>query len=155
MIMHSRPGTYTLILSSSIEKPVSIGKLGILHLNPGFYVYIGSAFGPGGLKARLKHHINPSGRPHWHIDYLSPILKISKIWHTYDQIRREHHWAQIHAQTKRAIQPLSGFGSSDCRCGSHLFYYQTMPSGRNFRRKIRAKYDNHARFRIENSGNLS
>ena len=148
--MYSLPGTYSLIFLSAIEKPISIGKLGTLALAPGFYVYIGSAFGPGGLKARIKHHRNPTSRRHWHIDYLAPILTLSEIWHTNDQIHREHHWAEIHSQTKGAVQPLPGFGSSDCRCLSHLFYYQRKPSGHNFRRKIRAKFDGHARLMIEN-----
>ena len=148
--MYSLPGTYALIFFSSIKKLISIGKLGTLALEPGFYVYIGSAFGPGGLKARIKHHRNPTSRRHWHIDYLAPILTLNEIWHTYDQIRREHHWAEIHSQTRGAVQPLAGFGSSDCRCLSHLFYYRRKPSCQNFRRQIRAKLNGHARVMIKN-----
>ncbi len=134
--MQSLTGTYTLILSSSIDKPINIGKLGTLFLKPGFYVYIGSAFGPGGLKARIKHHFNHSDRPHWHLDYLSPNLSACEIWYTYDQIRREHQWAKIHSQSRGVILPLPGFGSSDCRCRSHLFFYKSKPSGNHFRRKV-------------------
>jgi Uri superfamily endonuclease len=149
--MHSLPGTYTLILTSEICKSVEIGKLGTLLIEPGFYAYVGSAFGPGGLKARLKHHIRHPARPHWHIDYLSPFLKIKEIWHTNDRIRREHHWAEIHSRTRGALLPQPGFGASDCRCRAHFFYYRTKPSGRHFRRKIRAAYDDHARFMIGDS----
>jgi Uri superfamily endonuclease len=149
--MYSLPGTYTLVLSSSIERPAKIGKLGTLFLKPGYYVYVGSAFGPGGLKARINHHINHSSRPHWHIDYLGPRLRFCEIWYTYDQIRREHQWAKIHSQTRGVLLPLPGFGSSDCRCPSHLFCYKSQPSGNHFRRKIRAKFDNHAKFMIEKS----
>jgi Uri superfamily endonuclease len=149
--MHSLPGTYTLVLSSSVEKPVNIGKLGTLFLKPGFYVYIGSAFGPGGLKARIKHHFSYSTRPHWHLDYLRPALSVCEIWYTYDQTRREHQWAAIHSQTRGSILPLPGFGSSDCRCLSHLLFYKSKPSGNHFRRKIRAEFNDHARFMIEKS----
>ncbi len=149
--MHTGPGTYTLILSSAVEKPIKIGQLGTIFIKPGFYVYIGSAFGPGGLKARIKHHINHSSRPHWHLDYLSPALKLCEIWYTYDQIRREHQWATIHSQTRGSIRPLPGFGSSDCRCPSHLFFYKSKPSGNHFRRKVRAKLTNQAKFIIEKS----
>ena len=147
--MQSLTGTYTLILSSSVDKPINIGKLGTLFLKPGFYVYIGSAFGPGGLKARIKHHFNHSDRPHWHIDYLSPNLSACEIWYTYDQIRREHQWAKIHLQTRGVSLPLPGFGSSDCRCRSHLFFYKSKPSGNHFRHKIRTNLKNHAKFMIE------
>ena len=148
-LMYSLPGTYTLILFSAIRKPVKIGKLGILSVKPGFYAYIGSAFGPGGLQARLTHHLSHSGREHWHIDYLSPILNVCEIWHTNDPVRREHHWAQVHAQTRAAVLLLPDFGSSDCRCRSHLFFYKSKPSGCGFRRKIRAKFDGHAGFMVE------
>ncbi len=149
--MHSHPGTYTLVFSSSVDKPIKIGKLGTLCLRPGFYMYVGSAFGPGGLKARIKHHLNHSSRPHWHLDYLSPTLNICELWYTYDQTRREHQWAKIHSQTRGVILPLPGFGSSDCRCRSHLFFYQSKPSGNHFRRKIRTELADHTKFMIEKS----
>ncbi len=146
--MQSLPGTYTLVLNSSIEKAVVIGQLGTLFLSPGFYVYVGSAFGPGGIKARINHHVTISSRPHWHIDYLGPTLTLCEIWYTYDQARREHQWAKVHLQTKRALLPLPGFGSSDCRCPAHLFFYKSKPSGTYFRRKIRTRIDGHAKLMI-------
>ena len=147
--MQSLPGTYTLVLESAEEKFLNIGKLGTLILKPGFYVYVGSAFGPGGLKARINHHIHYSDRPHWHLDYLRPAVSVWEIWYTYDQVRREHQWAEIHAQTRRAHTPLPGFGASDCRCPSHLFFYKSKPSGRNFSRKIHAHANSHSRIMIE------
>lgn len=49
----ARPGTYALILRSDSAARVRIGHLGVLAATRGYYVYIGSAFGPGGLAARL------------------------------------------------------------------------------------------------------
>jgi Uri superfamily endonuclease len=152
--MRPIPGTYTLILSSTVTKPVKIGKLGTLSLDPGYYVYIGSAFGPGGLKARISHHLKNSSRPHWHIDYVSSTLRLYQIWYTYDPTRREHQWADVHAGTRGASRPLPGFGSSDCGCPSHLYFYQSPPSGIQFRRKIRAKIGDHAKIMIEKSNNF-
>jgi len=148
-MMLTLPGTYALVFSGSIKKPVTIGKLGTIFLEPGFYVYVGSAFGPGGLKARITHHRRRARRPHWHMDYLRPALKLCEIWYTYDRTRREHQWARIHAQTRGARLPLPGFGSADCGCPTHLFFYPSQPSGGHFRRKIRAKLDNPTRFMIE------
>jgi len=64
------PGTYALILTSHQTGPVRIGRLGTMQVRPGIYLYVGSAFGPGGLEAHLRHHVQPAARPHWHIDYL-------------------------------------------------------------------------------------
>jgi Uri superfamily endonuclease len=50
--MHSQTGTYALIFSAFHKRQPEIGKLGTLELKPGFYIYVGSAFGSGGLKAR-------------------------------------------------------------------------------------------------------
>jgi Uri superfamily endonuclease len=150
-IMNSISGTYTLVLSSTNEKPVKIGKLGTLLVKPGFYVYVGSAFGPGGLRARIRHHLLNSSRPHWHIDYLGPTLRLYQIWYTYDPTRREHQWAEVHAGTRGTAMALPGFGSSDCSCPSHLFFYQSPPSGSHFRRKIQSKRADHAEIVIVKS----
>jgi len=68
------PGTYALILhlSKKLER-IEIGKLGRFAFDAGFYVYVGSAFGPGGLKARLQRHLRTDKPLHWHIDLLSAI----------------------------------------------------------------------------------
>jgi len=69
-MLSDEPGTYILILKSAVTRRVRVGRLGNLQLCPGYYVYIGSAFGPGGLRARIDHHQRLAKRPHWHIDYL-------------------------------------------------------------------------------------
>ena len=139
------PGTYALIFLSSRKSQLKIGKLGTLQLKPGFYIYVGSAFGPGGIKARVAHHCKKPARPHWHIDYLASFLKLTEIWYTYDPIHREHQWAKTIASTRAASVPLDGFGSSDCRCNSHLFYYNSRPAIKTFRRSIKASTENHGR----------
>jgi Uri superfamily endonuclease len=147
--MNPIPGTYALIFSALKKGPVIIGKLGTLQLKPGFYIYIGSAFGPGGLKARITHHCKKPARPHWHIDYLGSFLKLTEIWSTYDPIHREHQWAKTIASTRGATIPIIGFGSSDCRCKSHLFFYTSRPSGQSFRRRIQADTNNHGKVFID------
>ena len=138
--MQALPGTYTLIFSVSRKGQISIGKLGTLHLKTGFYIYVGSAFGPGGLKARIAHHCRKAVHPHWHIDYLSSFLELNEIWYSYDPVQREHQWAKIISNTRGASVPLAGFGSSDCRCRSHLFFRKARPSVTTFRRKISAAF---------------
>ena len=63
-------GTYVLVVSVVQMKRLEIGRLGAYDIVPGFYAYVGSAFGSGGLRARLGHHLESTASPHWHIDYL-------------------------------------------------------------------------------------
>jgi Uri superfamily endonuclease len=66
----AEPGTYVLLLRCSSTRAVHVGRLGTLRLRPGWYVHVGSAYGPRGLRARISHHRHRVQRPHWPIDYL-------------------------------------------------------------------------------------
>ena len=143
--MQSRPGTYALVMRCSSEQQVEVGKLGSLHARPGFYVYVGSAFGPGGLKARIAHHMKISEKPHWHMDYLRPAVDLTEIWFTYDPRHREHQWAGVLANFRHTAIPLPGFGASDCRCKSHLYFMCSKPSVSRFHDKLRARLNPHGR----------
>lgn len=134
--MQARPGTYALVMRCSSDQQVEVGKVGRFHVRPGFHVYVGSAFGPGGLKARIAHHMKISARPHWHIDYLRSILLLNEAWYTYVAERAEHQWADTFSSLKGATIPMTGFGASDCSCISHLFAFTTQPSIRSFRRRL-------------------
>jgi Uri superfamily endonuclease len=138
--MRNLPGTYALVLESTDEQWVEVGKLGRLQVRPGFYVYVGSAFGPGGLKARTAHHARISVRPHWHIDYLRPICHLKEIWYSYESKRYEHRWAGALSRFERATIPLAGFGASDCSCPSHLFRFSRKPSERLLRDRWHCPY---------------
>ncbi len=147
--MLPKPGTYALIFLSRSEEDIQVGRLGRLKVKPGFYVYVGSAFGPGGLKARISHHKNISNHPRWHIDYLRAVTCLHGIWYTYDSVRREHHWAETFAHSRNASTPLGGFGSSDCSCKSHLTYYYSYPSLKSFSRKIHVQYYDHEKVHMK------
>ncbi|MDH5218331.1 MAG: GIY-YIG nuclease family protein [Gammaproteobacteria bacterium] len=127
----AEPGTYALWLRSETNHIVEIGKFGRLQMVPGFYIYIGSAFGPGGIKARVGRHLRQEKNLRWHIDYLRQYTSPVKVWLAYEK-HLEHQWAgKINKHRKTSI-PLAGFGSSDCRCPTHLFYSEEIldhPSG--------------------------
>ncbi len=139
----SGTGTYALILQAGHEDTICIGRLGQLHLIPGFYVYVGSAFGPGGLAARIEHHRKLSYRPHWHIDYIRPFVRVCDVWFSYDPARREHTWAATINGLSDLSVPLRGFGSSDCGCAAHLFYTPLVPEFRSFTNKLYNKHAKH------------
>jgi len=131
-----QPGTYVLILVNSRLGVLPIGQLGDLSLQPGVYVYVGSAWGPGGLAARVQHHYRISSRPHWHIDYLRARCDLNRIWFTTASGRVEHKWAKALARLPKVTVPLQGFGASDCRCNTHLFWFPSPPSLRAFQRQV-------------------
>lgn len=123
----ARPGTYCLLLRLNAPTRLTIGRLGAFDFAAGWYTYVGSAFGGGGLRGRLKHHLSPVTRPHWHIDYLRSAAVVCEIWTTANETVVEHAWAQrLLAQAGSHI-PAPRFGASDCRCPTHLIYRPTKP----------------------------
>ena len=138
--MRSRPGTYALVLRATQQKNVQVGRLGKLAMQQGFYVYIGSALGPGGLKARVGRHLRPAARPHWHIDYLRRETEWVAVWYAYVVSRRECAWADAFSNLRGSKIPLFGFGSSDCRCSAHLYFFARIPPRHIFRNALAAKH---------------
>lgn len=118
------PGTYALVLRCSITRTVRVGRVGTIRVSPGWYVYVGSAFGPGGLQARIGHHAVRAVRPHWHIDYLRHHTRLESVCYCCG-VRREHEWAARVKSMATADVVLPGFGSSDCRCATHLFRFDS------------------------------
>lgn len=130
------PGTYALLIRMPAERTITVGQLGELDLNPGWYIYVGSALGPGGLAARLARHLKAVKTRRWHIDYLRAAAAPEAVWYTGSVVRQECHWAAIFARMKSSVVPLDGFGASDCRCRSHLFCFTRSPRIRTFRRNL-------------------
>ena len=77
--LKSLPGSYVLVLQSKNETASSIGRLGILKIMPGYYLYVGSALGPGGVKARVRHHGRIANNPRWQLRLLSLFKEYPKI----------------------------------------------------------------------------
>lgn len=76
-----------------------------------------------GLKHRISRHLIKVKKLHWHIDYLLNKAKIIKVV-TYKTNKK------VECQLNKNIQSLPGakiivkkFGSSDCKCTSHLTYF--------------------------------
>ena len=130
--MKNDKGTYVIILYVGNGKSIQIGKLGKFKFRKGYYAYVGSAFGPGGLKSRLKHHIEPKKTYHWHIDFLNPL--VTELWVSNNGARLEHEWAR--ALGKTASDKILGFGCSDCTCESHLFFFKSMMLLKNSQKEL-------------------
>lgn len=120
----SAGGAYALLVDLRRPARLPISRLGHPRLNPGRYVYSGSAYGPGGLAARLKRHLAASKTMHWHVDYLTQRGRVAEVW-----ARVGGHECDIVAgllARQGIMAPIPGFGSSDCRrCPSHLLAVAT------------------------------
>lgn len=115
-------GTYALLVHIRSATAVQVGRLGTVHLQPGYYIYVGSALGPGGLPSRVHRHLRPNKekRPHWHIDALTALGVIEEVWWVESGTRQECALASV--LTKVGKLAVAGFGASDCRCPGHLVW---------------------------------
>lgn len=136
------PGSYVLIFELPSERVIEVGKLGRHAFPFGFYAYVGSALGPGGLAARVKHHLHGISRPHWHIDYLREVTRPDGLWFVESDLLLEHAWAGILPLLNHASQSMTGFGSSDCKCQTHLFHFRKRPSIRSFQKLAGNRFPN-------------
>jgi len=136
-------GTYVLIASVAQMKRLEIGRLGAYDVVPGFYAYVGSAFGSGGLRARIGHHLESTAAAHWHIDYLLGIAKPVEIWFTIGNQKLEHHWADLLKKAPQFRVSIPRFGSSDYHRSrsSHLFYTKREPAFRWFQQALREQFE--------------
>jgi len=136
-------GTYVLIASVAQMKRLEIGSLGAFDIVPGFCAYVGSAFGAGGLRARVGHHLESTAAPHWHIDYLLGIAEPVEVWFSTASQKLECHWAGLLEKASNFRTPIARFGSSDYHRSrsSHLFYTKRRPSFRWFQQTLREGFE--------------
>lgn len=118
-------GVYVLFLESRRETSIPVGRLGVMRIQAGFYAYIGSAYGGGGLRSRLGRHLQTAKGCRWHIDYIRRHMRAAAVWYTSEDIS-EHRIADRFKMLGGAVH-MPGFGSSDCKCESHLFFFEKMP----------------------------
>ncbi len=113
------PGAYALLLqlAEPVAAPTRAHPSAVLA--PGTYLYAGSAWGPGGIRARVLRHARRGKAQHWHVDRLTEVADLVDVFafpggHECDLIERGR------ALPGTSV-PIPGFGSSDCRsCAAHL-----------------------------------
>jgi len=110
-------GSYILLIKLPEEQTITTGNLKDIHFPRGYYAYVGSAM--GGFKSRLSRHLQDSKKRHWHIDYLLEKASVNEIILCEIKERVECTIAQA---LSYQFDSIPGFGSSDCKCPSHLFF---------------------------------
>jgi Uri superfamily endonuclease len=114
-------GTYCLIIHLKQNSQIKVGKLGEINFKGGYYIYVGSAM--NSLGARIKRHLRENKKLFWHVDYLLSVqdAKIDYVMYVISDDKLE---CTLASQISKNGTLISGFGCSDCKCGSHLFYFK-------------------------------
>ncbi|MDP6607348.1 MAG: GIY-YIG nuclease family protein [Dehalococcoidia bacterium] len=119
----TRPGAYVLLFGLAQDEEIEVGRLGTVRFQRGHYGYVGSAMGSGGLDARIARHLRAEKNCHWHIDHLLARASVSGALELETVTRIECALSDALDRGKASTTPVRGFGSSDCRCRSHLRYF--------------------------------
>jgi sugar fermentation stimulation protein A len=117
-------GSYLLLLDLRRDRRIQVGRLGRIAFKKGTYVYVGSA--QRGLAARIARHLRRRRkRFHWHIDYLRAACG-RVVGLPIRSSRRQE--CEVARAVAAVLEPgPAGFGSSDCRCATHLFWSPADP----------------------------
>jgi sugar fermentation stimulation protein A len=115
-------GAYVFLFSLPEAGQSVIGRLGTFSLPKGRYAYVGSAL--NGLEPRVGRHLRRGGKKHWHIDHLTERAVGMSAYLVLSERDIECQLSAAVGALPGAIEPVKGFGSSDCRCRSHLFFLE-------------------------------
>lgn len=112
-------GAYVLVLDLQKPADLRIKASELPSLPVGIYAYLGSARGPGGLRARLRRHFSSDKKIHWHVDHLT--LRAHEMWALPVVGGDECKLVETLLKSPAFQVAVPRFGSTDCRrCESHL-----------------------------------
>lgn len=115
-------GTYCILFELPEDASVTIRSLGKHQFQAGIYAYVGSAL--GGVEKRIARHRSKRKRKRWHIDFLLEHADVlSTVAIPSEQKEVECEVAKALLRCEGASMPVKGFGSSDCKCGTHLVFF--------------------------------
>jgi len=123
-------GVYCILLYINKSRQITIGKLGNLVFQRGYYCYVGSAM--NNLEKRILRHKRTLESPstnkklRWHIDYLREYSKLIIFF----KIKTLKQIEDILSKEIKKISDTSidKFGASDSKCRSHLHYFKQNPT---------------------------
>ena len=143
-------GIYVLIIELPENTDIHVGKLGTIKFQKGFYAYTGSAL--NGLSQRIERHLRKNKKFHWHIDYLLDKSDVLQVIYAKTSEKMECKIAgnllknsdvrtlggknsdvrtsgeknsDVRNSGKNRLHEIcniAAFGSSDCKCRSHLLF---------------------------------
>ena len=101
------------------DEEILVGSLGRIYFKKGYYAYVGRA--RRGLLSRIRRHMRKEKKKRWHIDYFLEKGNVFLVSFFDESSCSECEKARM-IEKIYAGKPIKGFGSSDCKCISHLIY---------------------------------
>ena len=126
-------GSYLLLIKLNEDRNIKYGIRKNILFKKGNYVYVGSAL--NNLEKRIQRHLRSNKKKHWNIDFFLEYGDIINVYYKENDYREECYIADL---LKDIYLPISNFGSSDCKCKTHLFYISKYKL-KNFLRKNKMK----------------
>lgn len=113
-------GSYLLVIHAEQSMEIQVGSLGSVDLVPGYYIYAGKH--RVNLEKRLERHFSEKKKVRWHVDYLTSAVQPMCAYYFPDDVE-----CRLATQLASQLSGIKGFGASDCKCTSHLFYSPSNP----------------------------
>jgi Uri superfamily endonuclease len=117
-------GIYQLLIFLPESVYIQIGKRGRFRFPEGYYIYTGSA--KNGLEARVKRHLRKEKKRFWHIDYLLDHASVKAVFALANERKDECSLSLDTLARPGAEVIVPKFGSSDCKCPSHLAFFRRL-----------------------------
>jgi Uri superfamily endonuclease len=118
------PRLYVVLTYVPRRTIVTVGSLGPVPFERGWYAYVGSA--ARGRRARVARHLAASKPLRWHADYLSTAFPPRRAW-IVDGVAGECDLAAGLAASPGAERRPPRFGAGDCRCPGHHVHFSRRP----------------------------
>lgn len=120
-------GLYVLVIRLRRAALVRVGALGSFRLEPGWYLYVGSA--RRALRGRVARHARKGKPLRWHVDHLTE-CKEARVMDALllpGTRRTECSLSRAVGRLPGMVAPVRRFGASDCteRCPAHLWCSRT------------------------------
>ncbi len=136
-------GTYVVLLHAPAAGVMRLGRHGTFRLPAGHLLYVGTAFGAGGVLSRTDRHVLGTGPRLWQLDDLRGFAAPVARWWTHHPSPLEHAWARAAADLPGCLGVAPGAGGTDCHstgdrrvCPAHLFAFAAPPTPRAFARRL-------------------
>ena len=98
---------------------IRVGSLGFVRFKRGYYVYVGS--GQRYLEKRIQRHKKRVKKVKWHIDYLTTNSGVKVMEAAAYDLPKKYECILADMLRSMGFKPVKGFGSTDCKCVSHLY----------------------------------
>jgi len=108
--------SYILIMRNQMDRTLRVGKNLMINFKSGYYYYVGSAK----RISRVKRHFQMNKNLRWHIDYISTVFDVVGA------VILEFEECELAKILSKHLKGVKGFGCSDCRCETHLFYSENL-----------------------------